>query len=220
MSMSLGYPTAAEEQSLLSKIGLDHPVEPGQARGRVRGQRRARHGSTSPGRPPRPISTARSRPTSSPSSGRPEAIKRSSSGPVRGPRLRWRPTARALAAVRGRDYVLPDDVKELAVPVIAHRLVLSPEGPPAGYQIRAGGHRHPVGCPGRAPDPDATSAVTAAFSSPGWWRRCWRSLYAVNSLFALAAALVSDLDGVADSSGPGPATGRNRPGLPDPPLSR
>ena len=26
MSMSLGYPTAAEEQSLLSKIGLDHPV--------------------------------------------------------------------------------------------------------------------------------------------------------------------------------------------------
>jgi MoxR-like ATPase len=37
-------------------------------------------------------------------------------------------TSRALAAVRGRDYVLPDDVKELAVPVIAHRLVLSPEG--------------------------------------------------------------------------------------------
>jgi MoxR-like ATPase len=30
--------------------------------------------------------------------------------------------------VRGRAFVLPDDVKELAVPVIAHRLVLSPEG--------------------------------------------------------------------------------------------
>ncbi len=30
----------------------------------------------------------------------------------------------ALAAVEGRDYVLPDDVKMLAVPVLAHRLVL------------------------------------------------------------------------------------------------
>jgi MoxR-like ATPase len=30
----------------------------------------------------------------------------------------------ALAAVEGRDYVLPDDVKTLAVPVLAHRLVL------------------------------------------------------------------------------------------------
>lgn len=31
---------------------------------------------------------------------------------------------RALAAARGRDYATPDDVKELAVPVLAHRLVL------------------------------------------------------------------------------------------------
>lgn len=30
----------------------------------------------------------------------------------------------ALAAVRGRAYVIPDDVKELAVPVLAHRIVL------------------------------------------------------------------------------------------------
>ncbi|ACZ41415.1 ATPase associated with various cellular activities AAA_3 [Thermobaculum terrenum ATCC BAA-798] len=35
--------------------------------------------------------------------------------------------SRALAALRGRDYVLPDDVKELAVPVLAHRLVLTQE---------------------------------------------------------------------------------------------
>ncbi|MEL7562247.1 MoxR family ATPase [Dehalogenimonas sp. 4OHTPN] len=33
-------------------------------------------------------------------------------------------TAQALALVSGRDYVLPDDVKALAVPVLAHRLVL------------------------------------------------------------------------------------------------
>ena len=30
----------------------------------------------------------------------------------------------AYAAIHGRDYVLPDDVKALAVPVFAHRLIL------------------------------------------------------------------------------------------------
>ena len=31
----------------------------------------------------------------------------------------------ALALIRGRDYVTPDDVKALAVPVLAHRVILS-----------------------------------------------------------------------------------------------
>ena len=35
-------------------------------------------------------------------------------------------TGRALALLRGRDYVLPDDIKELAVPVLSHRIVLTP----------------------------------------------------------------------------------------------
>ncbi len=35
--------------------------------------------------------------------------------------------ARANAAVHGRDYVIPDDVKEFAVPALVHRLILSPE---------------------------------------------------------------------------------------------
>jgi MoxR-like ATPase len=35
--------------------------------------------------------------------------------------------ARAKAAVAGRDFVLPDDVKSTAVPALAHRLVLRPE---------------------------------------------------------------------------------------------
>ncbi len=34
-------------------------------------------------------------------------------------------TARSLAAIRGRDYVLPDDVQELARVVLPHRLMLS-----------------------------------------------------------------------------------------------
>ncbi len=32
----------------------------------------------------------------------------------------------ARAALRGRDYVLPDDIKALAVPVLAHRIIVSP----------------------------------------------------------------------------------------------
>jgi MoxR-like ATPase len=35
--------------------------------------------------------------------------------------------ARAAAAVQGRDYVVPDDVKALVQPVLAHRLILTPE---------------------------------------------------------------------------------------------
>jgi MoxR-like ATPase len=36
-------------------------------------------------------------------------------------------SARALAFLRGRDYVLPDDVSDLAPDVLRHRLVLSYE---------------------------------------------------------------------------------------------
>jgi MoxR-like ATPase len=35
--------------------------------------------------------------------------------------------AQALAAVRGRDHVIPDDIKFLAGPVLAHRLMIRPE---------------------------------------------------------------------------------------------
>ena len=33
--------------------------------------------------------------------------------------------AQALALIRGRDFVLPDDVKELAVPMLSHRIIVS-----------------------------------------------------------------------------------------------
>jgi MoxR-like ATPase len=36
-------------------------------------------------------------------------------------------TGQALAAVNGRDYVLPDDIKRMLVPVLGHRLILKPE---------------------------------------------------------------------------------------------
>lgn len=36
-------------------------------------------------------------------------------------------SAQVLAFLRGRDYVAPDDIKALAVPVLAHRVILQPE---------------------------------------------------------------------------------------------
>jgi MoxR-like ATPase len=35
-------------------------------------------------------------------------------------------TAQALAAIRGRDYVTPDDIKLMAEPALAHRVIINP----------------------------------------------------------------------------------------------
>jgi MoxR-like ATPase len=45
--------------------------------------------------------------------------------------------ARARAALEGRDYVVPDDVKTLATPVLRHRLLLSPAAEIEGKQVEA-----------------------------------------------------------------------------------
>ena len=45
--------------------------------------------------------------------------------------------ARALAASEGRDYVIPDDVKGLTLPVLAHRLIVSPDAALSGRDARA-----------------------------------------------------------------------------------
>ncbi len=43
--------------------------------------------------------------------------------------------ARALAAMSGRAYVIPDDVAELALPALRHRVILSPEAEVEGEQV-------------------------------------------------------------------------------------
>ncbi|MGH9114199.1 MAG: AAA family ATPase, partial [Acidimicrobiales bacterium] len=43
--------------------------------------------------------------------------------------------SKSLAASAGREYVIPDDVKALAAPVLGHRLVLSPEAAVSGVEI-------------------------------------------------------------------------------------
>ncbi len=40
----------------------------------------------------------------------------------------------ALAALRGRDYTLPDDIKELAIPILGHRILLSEKDKLRGSQ--------------------------------------------------------------------------------------
>ncbi len=35
--------------------------------------------------------------------------------------------AKAMAAIRGRDFVIPDDIKEIAYPALRHRIILTPE---------------------------------------------------------------------------------------------
>jgi MoxR-like ATPase len=35
--------------------------------------------------------------------------------------------ARAYAALEGRTYIIPDDIKHFAVPVLTHRIILQPE---------------------------------------------------------------------------------------------
>ena len=49
-------------------------------------------------------------------------------------------SSRAMAASRGRDYVIPDDIKDLIVPVLAHRVLLSPEA-----QMRGAGTEDVLG---------------------------------------------------------------------------
>lgn len=43
--------------------------------------------------------------------------------------------AKALAAMRDRDFVIPDDVKELALPVMRHRVLLRPEAEIEGLTV-------------------------------------------------------------------------------------
>lgn len=42
--------------------------------------------------------------------------------------------SQAMAALAGRDYVVPEDVRELAVPVLAHRIVLDTKSKYSGVR--------------------------------------------------------------------------------------
>ncbi len=119
--LELGYPTPQEEMAILERFQDSDPLadltpvaEPAQI---VELQRQAKRILVSP--PVRDyivnlVQATRQAPTI-----RFGASPRASLGLMR--------AAQALALLRGRSYVLPDDVKLLAGPVLAHRLILRGE---------------------------------------------------------------------------------------------
>ncbi len=45
-------------------------------------------------------------------------------------------TSKAMAAIRGRGFVTPDDIRDVAYPVLNHRIILSPEKEIEGVEIK------------------------------------------------------------------------------------
>ena len=120
--LSLGYPSQEEEAEMLERLQRGHPIDDltagGLGRrsarlpaGRARGVRRRKGAQLHRGADSR---HARAR-------------RRAAWAAARGRRWRCFRTAQALAAMRGHNFVLPDDVKRMAPAVLAHRLILRPE---------------------------------------------------------------------------------------------
>ena len=55
------------------------------------------------------------------------STKRAATGVWRWGLLAFLKMSRARAALQGRTYILPDDIKHFAVPVLGHRLIMQPE---------------------------------------------------------------------------------------------
>ena len=49
--------------------------------------------------------------------------------------------SKAIAATEGRDFLIPDDVKSAAPPILRHRMMLKPEADLEGIYARSGDRR-------------------------------------------------------------------------------
>jgi MoxR-like ATPase len=130
VSIGLGYPTKEEEAGLIDTIGLDHPVEAlGPVTDAAAWKAAAKEAATTHLDPRlsryivEVVGATRSH----------HALELGGSTRAT---LALAAATRAFAAMKGRDYALPDDVKALAGPVLAHRLVMSPEGRLRGLRPR------------------------------------------------------------------------------------
>jgi MoxR-like ATPase len=127
LRVSLGYPSEDEEASILSRFQQDNPLDNLasviEAAELLELQKLCRqvHVDDSV----RGYAVALSRATRDHEGIRLGASPRASLG--------LHLASQALAAVRGRDYVIPDDVKYLAVPVMAHRLISKAEARLKGH---------------------------------------------------------------------------------------
>jgi len=120
--LRVGYPASDDEWAMLdarARRGTDavalHPIIDGQGLRRLQAAVEAVHVGAAVGRYMVALATA-TRESSEVEVG---ASPRGSLALLR--------LSRARAALEGRDFVVPDDVKAVAVPALAHRLVLRPE---------------------------------------------------------------------------------------------
>ena len=147
--VSMGYPEPAAELPMLDGHAADDPLDDLQPV--ADGQRDPaadRDGA-------RCTSPRRSRSTPSTWSARPARRRSSGSAPPRAPRCTCCAPPGPPPRWTRREYVLPDDIQELAVPVLAHRLLPAAEAQLGGRRaadiiVRAGGHR--CRCPARRRD--------------------------------------------------------------------
>jgi MoxR-like ATPase len=129
LRVSLGYPAEDEEGAILSRFQQENPLDSLtsviEARELLKLQKLCRqiHIEDSV----RDYALAISRATRGHDSIKLGASPRASLG--------LHLASQALAAIRGRDYVIPDDIKHLAVPVIAHRLVSKTEARLRGHSL-------------------------------------------------------------------------------------
>ena len=83
--------------------------------------------------------------------------------------------SRAWATIHGRDYVIPDDVKALAEPTLAHRLIVSPSARMRNVdgRIIIGELLRRIAVPGAQPQPrrwnEAVAAAPVAQPAPNGW---------------------------------------------------
>src|SRR2546428_12889397 len=70
--------------------------------------------------------------------------------------------SRARAAIAGRDFVTPDDVKAVAMPALAHRIILKPDPWVRGGRGSAG----PSGVLGQVPLPEGAREAHAPGGRP------------------------------------------------------
>jgi len=121
LKVRLGYPEREEEVSILKRFEREDPfeeLEPVATPDELTALQQARKGIRVSD-PIRQYITEIVGTTRSTRSFRFGASPRGSLGLMR--------AGQALAALRGREYVLPDDIKYLTAPVIAHRLILREE---------------------------------------------------------------------------------------------
>jgi MoxR-like ATPase len=74
--------------------------------------------------------------------------------------------SRSWAALQGRDFVIPDDVKDLAEPTLAHRMIVSPAARMKGVDSRSV-VRELLNV---IPVPGARQVTAATPAAPGGWR--------------------------------------------------